>query len=361
MKINKINIHNFRNLPQLQSDFFEGVNIFYGDNGSGKTNLLEAIFVLCLGRSQRGASEAVMVRQEADIYRLEGEVESDDKISELAVAFQKGYRKKVTIDKVTVKTSELFENFCVVSAGPEDSEIISGGPSVRRNFIDIYLSQYSQIYLQDLVNYQKILNQKNAALKSNMDPSPFNTLMVETGSQIMFSRSGFIKEISGHAVENYGKISSGSKLELQYKPSVKSDNCEDLDYIKDAFQTSLERNFQREEIMMSSLVGPHRDDLYFSIDGYPARTHSSQGEWRTASLVLKIAVHQMIKRKRNMTPILLLDEIFAELDDKRSEALVGLFGDFKQLFLTTAIKPPEFLKDKSRNFKIDNGSIILVD
>lgn len=360
MKLNSIKIHNFRNLAHLEEEFSEGVNIFYGDNGSGKTNLLEAIFVLCLGRSHRGASEAVMVKQEADTYRVEGEVDCDDKISELAVAFQRGTRKKVTIDKVVVRTSELFENFCAVSVGPEDSEIISGGPSARRNFIDIYLSQYSQKYLQDLVNYQKILNQKNAALKSEMDPSPFSALMVEVGSQIMFTRNAFLKEISAIAIDSYAKISDGSKLELEYKPSIKSENCDDIDNIKNTFRASLERNYQREEIMHSSLVGPHRDDVYFSIDNYPARTHSSQGEWRTASLVLKIAVHQMIKQKRKMTPLLLLDEIFAELDDKRSEALVGLFGDFKQLFLTTAVEPPDFLKEKSRSFKIDKGGIIAV-
>ena len=361
MIIKSINISNLRNIQNIKITFSDGVNIFYGDNGSGKTNLLEAIFVLVLGRSHRGANEAVMVTRNEDTYRLEGIVESDSKESEISVAFQRGGRKKITIDKVTVKTSELFDNFCAVSAGPEDSNIISGSPSLRRTFIDIYLSQYSQKYLHDLVEYQKILSQKNAALKNEMDPSPFNELMVECGSKIMFGRQAFIDEIKVLASESYSKISGGDKMDLVYQPSVKTGGAIDLDELKTAFRLSIDNNYQREEIMRTSLIGPHRDELYFEINGYPARTHGSQGEWRTASLTLKIAVHQMIEKKRRITPLLLLDEVFAELDEKRSEALVALFGQFKQLFLTTAVEPPQILKQNCRRFKIDLGKIISID
>ena len=151
MRSNTISLTDFRNFSSLKTELHPGVNIFYGRNGSGKTNLLEALFVLCLGRSQRGAPDVLLVRNGCDVYRLEGAVESEGRSQTLAVAYQRHSRKKITIDSVAVRIAELYEQFLVVSAGPEDSAILSGPPSVRRAFVDIYLSQLSGKYLADLV------------------------------------------------------------------------------------------------------------------------------------------------------------------------------------------------------------------
>lgn len=359
MELLHINIENFRNLKKLSAEFSPGVNIFFGNNGSGKTNLLEAIFLLCLGRSHRATQEQVLINNDSDYYRIEGLIKENSKQSELAVAFQKGSRKKVTLDKVTIKTSELYDNFCAVTAGPEDSNIISGSPSMRRNFIDVYLSQYSQKYLHHLSHYQKALAQKNAALKNEMDCQPFNLLLADTGSQIMMMRYEFIHAIKEIATLSYEKISGGDQFEMVYQPSIKCDNFDiALEELKELYIQTLNINKQREEIMTSSLYGPHRDELYFEINQSPAKTHGSQGEWRTAALSLKIAVHRLIREKRDINPLLLLDEIFAELDHDRSEALMEYFEGFEQLFLTTAVEPPDFIMKNSRSFKIDSGTII---
>lgn len=359
MELLSINIENFRNLIKLNSDFSSGVNIFFGNNGSGKTNLLESIFLLCLGRSHRATQEQVLINNDSDYYRIEGLIKEKGKESELAVAFQKGSRKKVTLDRVAIRTSELYDNFCAVTAGPEDSTIISGSPSLRRNFIDVYLSQYSQKYLHHLSHYQKALAQKNAALKNEMDPEPFNLLLADTGSHIMLQRADFIESIKRIATESYQKISGGDLFDIVYQPSIKT-NSFDLahDELKEIYINTLHENRQREAIMASSLYGPHRDELYFEINQSPAKTHGSQGEWRTAALSLKIAVHRLIKEKRNINPLLLLDEIFAELDHDRSEALMEYFAGFEQLFLTTAVEPPDFILKNARSFKIDSGKII---
>lgn len=359
MYLQSINVSSFRNLSSVAVDLSSGVNIFYGNNGSGKTNLLEAIFVLCLGRSHRSANEAVLVSEGCDFYRIEGQVHSEDRTQEVAVAYQRGGRKKATIDKVPIKLSELYANFAVVAAGPEDSDILSGPPSSRRGFIDVYLSQYSGSYLSRLINYQKTLNQKNAALKKQMDPAPFNELLIQTGAVIMKDRLDYLRHLSERAAGYYGTISNGRRFGVEYKPSVKlSDGACDVNDIASAFRESLEQFSRKEQITETSMVGIHRDDVYFTIDSLPARTHGSQGEWRTAAIALKLAVYHLIKDKRGIHPILLLDEIFAELDNNRSRGLIGAFEDFEQLFITTAAELPEFLQNGSRSYRIADGAIV---
>jgi len=360
MYIKSIKISSFRNFISLTTDFYPRANVFFGQNGSGKTNLLEAIFVLCLGRSHRSASDVIIINRGANFYRIEGEiVKEGERVQSLSVAFEKGGRKKITLNKVPLKIAELYKNFSAVIVSPEDSNIISGPPSVRRTFIDIYLSQYSQDYLKMLVDYQKILSQKNAALKREIDPTPFSELLVEYGVSIMKKRIEFLEEIKDAAFEYYHRISGGEDLYFQYKPSVNINNeVTSKDDIKEAFELSLSKNSEREKIVKTSLIGPHRDELYFSINNLPAREFGSQGEWRTAALSLKMAVYHLLREKRKLNPLLLLDEIFAELDQKRAEFLIQSFDNLGQLFLTTALKPPEFLKRDSRNYQIEKGKII---
>ncbi len=362
MYLESITVSNFRNLISLTAELARGVNVFYGDNGSGKTNLLEAIFMLFLGRSHRAAVETVMINRESDFYRIEGTVNSNDSALLLAVACQRGGRKKATVDKVAVRLAELYSRFAAVAVGPEDSEILSGPPSARRNFIDIYLSQYSEKYLSTLISYQKALSQKNAALKRQIDPGPFNDLMVQSGAAIIKERRGYLDRLQERAVNYYEQISGGGMFDLKYESSVKiNHDAGDVDEIADVFRQTLSDFSQRERMMESSLVGPHRDDIFFRINSLPARTHGSQGEWRTAAIALKLALYHLIREKRGMYPVLLLDEIFAELDRKRARSLMAAFREYEQLFLTTAGEPPDFLKENSRNYHIVDGQIAEVD
>lgn len=358
MVIKSVKIDNFRNFKSLETAFSDQVNIFYGNNGSGKTNLLEAIFILCLGRSYRSATDTILVNEEEDVYRIEGLIRNDEKMLELAVAYQRGGRKKITLDKLPIKIAELYDNFSVVAVSPEDSDILSSSPSYRRQFIDIYLSQFSKGYIYLLSNYNKIMAQKNAALKNRMDPGAYNELLADVGSDIMKYRINFINHLKENAPATYRDISDGSEFDFIYKPSIKIEPDEtDKNLIKERFDQQLYDYRAKEEIMERSLIGPHLDDIHFTINGYPARTHGSQGEWRTAALSLKLAVYHILKELREISPILLLDEIFAELDLNRSTRLIDSFSDFNQLFLTTAVEPPEFLKDMGHSFKIENGHI----
>jgi DNA replication and repair protein RecF len=358
MLIKGLSVSNFRNFESLEVSFAPGVNVLFGDNGSGKTNLLEAIFTLCLGRSQRGAADATLLRNDEEVWRLVGRVAQNGFAQELAVAYQRGGRRRITIDGVPAKLSELYETYCVVSAGPEDSGILSGAPSVRRTFIDIYLSQFSRSYLAELTDYHRALTQKNAALKSGMDASAFDAVMTVYGAKVMRARAQFIEAMNSLAGEYYGRIASMELFTVRYEPSVDiEDSAGDTSSIAQAFERKIAQYHERESRAGMALVGPHRDELAIEIRGLPARTHGSQGQWRTAAIALKLAVYDLLRHKLETTPLLLLDEIFAELDSSRALALIAAFGGYDQLFLTTAVEPPEPLTRNSRRLKIASGKI----
>jgi len=360
MEIESITTSGFRNLNNLAATFAPGINVFYGDNGSGKTSLLEALFTLCLTRSQRGAADAVMLNVESEYYRLEGKVHLGAQSSEIAVAFQKGMRKRITIDGVGVRPVELYEKLSVVSSGPEDSEILAGGPSARRLFLDIYLSQMSPNYLSDLSDYQKVLVQKNAALRREMDPSPFEPLLVDYGVKVMQARYRFLEQLGPLVCNGYETVSRGEKLEMKYHPKVawpEDSAANDITALRTAFEQALDAARVRERARQMATVGPHRDEIEITIGGLPGRTHGSQGQWRTAAVCLKLAVFELLRARRKTAPILLLDEISAELDQSRAAALMATLENAGQIFLTTAIEPPESLVRGARKFRIKAGRI----
>ncbi len=344
----------------MSAIFSDGANIFFGKNGAGKSNLLEAIFLTLLGKSPRGARDAVMVAEGANFYRVEGEVRTGKQTQSVAIAYDTGGRKKITIDKTPSRNSGLFERFSAVSFGPTDLEILSGPPSKRREYINIYLSQASAKHLSYLSDYHKALEQRNAFLRQNEygGANPYDEMVIELGSQITLQRKLFLEIISGDAGEYHANISDGQNLKTAYTPSVElNDDFGDIKLIKLQFEKTIGRLKEREKILQTSLVGPHRDDIDFYINGRPARTHASQGEMRTAAIALKLAVFDYLKRIQKISPLLLLDEIFAELDISRRRKLIDSFGQFEQLFLTTATDIPELASNERKKFVIENNSI----
>ena len=361
MQLCHIRVTGFRNIDSLTLEPHSSVNILYGPNGAGKTNILEAIFTLCLGRSQKNAADTTLLKRDAGFYRLEGALETARGKHEVAVAFQKGVGKRVTLDRVPSQLSELYRTFAAVAAGPEDSEILAGSPAVRRWFLDIHLSQLSAAYLADLAAYRQAVQQKNAALRQEMDPEPFHAPLVSHGARVMAARGAFIRSLQKRSGALYHQIAGGERLEVGYRPSVtEAAGTEDTDAIEKLFLQALERAAVRERALQTALVGPHRDDLEFQIDGLPARTHGSQGQWRTAALALKLAVWEVLREHRGDAPLLLLDEVFAELDRDRARRLVATFAHFSQIFLTTAMPPDETLQADARCFTIRAGTVVEV-
>lgn len=358
MHLTRIKITNFRNLISVTSELDPSINVLLGNNGSGKSNFLEAIFVLCLGRSQRSANDATLPTVGADFFRVEGRVSRGDMQMDMSVAMPVGGRKRIQIDGVASKLSDLYREFSVVSSGPEDIQILAGAPSERRNFLDVYLAQNRMDYIQILSDYRRALSQKNAALKNKLDASPFNVILADLGARIMVIRAEFLRQVNELAARGYERIAQTSVLEAHYRPSVVCD-CDDGDVtmVRECFEATLYRHAERERVMQTSLVGPHRDDIEFTINSHPARSHGSQGELRTAAIALKLAIFDILKAKRGFTPLLLLDEVFAELDQQRADHLIEMFDSFGQVFITSAVRPPDALASRGLQLCLRNGSL----
>jgi len=363
MKLESLRLTNFRNFQTALIRPGTGVNIFIGDNGSGKTNLLEAVFTLCLGRSQRGARDAMLIRDGGDDYfRLEGIGTVGGREVRLACAYQSGGRKKITVDDNPVRVSELFELFSVISMAPDDVILFSGSPSARRRFMDLHLSQASPSYLADLTDYTRALTQKNSFLKSRQGGHcPFDPLLIQYGCRLMIARTKFIDFLKDLAPGYYNRIvggdlsSSTSVFTCRYMPNVPVEAAED---IADRFEAKLAESRRKEDILETAIVGPHRDDIEFTIAGLPVRGYGSQGEMRSAAFAAMMAASDFLEKRRGEKPLLLLDEIFAELDHTRRDNLARLFGGFEQMFLTTAVEPPTILNDRAVFFQIKAGEVI---
>lgn len=364
MRLETLRLTNFRNFLKAEIRPSENVNIFYGQNAAGKTNLLEAIFTLCLGRSQRGARDVMMVREcDEDFFRLEGVGYLDDEKSatEIACAYMKGGRKKITVNENPVRMSKLYQLFHLISMAPEDVTLFSGSPSVRRKFLDLYLSQASASYLADLSDYNKALAQKNSFLKNgSVDECPFDPLIIQLGAKIIVARHRFIHFLQALAPGYYSQI-AGHEISdelpvfnLEYKPNVEFDDFEE---IEKQFELKIQINRQKESILETAVVGPHRDDIDFQICGFPAKGYGSMGEQRSAAIAVMMGTANFLESRTDEKPILLLDEIFAELDGLRRENLAGLFEQFEQIFLTTAVEPPEPLMKKAKMFYISEGAV----
>jgi len=367
MRIDALSVTNFRNIKSALIRPSGGVNVFFGDNGSGKTNLIEAVFAVCLGRSQRGARDINMVGEgEDDFFRLEGTGQAESGIVEgrdikLTCAFQKGGRKKITINGNPARISKLFQIFSLISMAPEDTALFIGSPSVRRRFMDLHLSQASAGYLADLTDYNKSLAQKNAYLKNNPGSEcPFDPLLVEYGSRLTIARQSFVHFLQALSPGYYQQISNGTQtnsppeFSFNYKPNVPFETKAE---VEQNFQQKLSASRRKEEILETAVVGPHRDDLDFFIGNFPARGYGSQGELRSAAVAVMMGAANFLESRREEKPILLLDEIFAELDNRRRENLASLFESFEQIFLTTAVAPPAVLMDKATVFDVAHGVV----
>lgn len=374
MNIEFLSAYNFRSFDEVEFSPTPGTNIFFGNNGAGKTNLLEAIFTLCLGRSQRSARDAMLVRSSegsrragggadaGDVYRLEGRALTGEGNIRISCAYQKGGRKKILIDENPVRISRLFRIFSIISMAPDDVTLFSGSPQNRRRFLDLHLSQASASYLADLTDYNKALAQKNSFLKTGSNEfCPFDPLIIEIGCRLMSARFAFIKFLNNIAPAYYRRVAQDSrglasdKFGMTYAPNVPYSAVE---RIRENFDKKLIENRAKERILETAIVGPHRDDIDFTIGSFPARGYGSQGELRSAAVAMMVGAADFLESRRNEKPIMLLDEIFAELDEHRRDNMARLFGNGRQIFLTTAVEPPPSLKKMAEIYHIDNGQII---
>ena len=347
MNIRSIELKNFRNYENLEISFDEGTNILFGDNAQGKTNILEAAYMSGTTKSHKGSRDREMIRFGEEEAHLKTVVVRGGREYQIDMHLKKNRAKGIAIDKIPIKkASELFGILNIVFFSPEDLNIIKNGPAERRRFLDSELCQLDRIYLADLTNYNKILAQRNKLLKdmiyrsSLSDTLPvWDMQLIETGKKIIRRRKQFVDELREIVSDIHYRISGGKEeLFLKYEP-----NIDDI-----FFEDELSRAKEKDKKLCQTSVGPHRDDLLFSIGDVDIRKYGSQGQQRTAALSLKLAEIELVKKIKKEYPILLLDDVLSELDGKRQDHLLASIRHIQTIITCTGLD--DFI---SHSFQID--------
>lgn len=336
MHLNQLILTNFKNYEFQKLDFSEKLNCFTGMNGMGKTNLLDAIYYLCMTKSNFNTPDQNILKHEQEFFRLEAHFERLQKMEKVVAKVIP--RKKKDFERNDVPYQRLSEHIGmlpVVIIAPDDTFIITEGSEARRRFIDNTLSQLDNNYLNQLILYNKVLKQRNATLKQFYETNSFNPHLMAAydeqltgpGTFIFERRTQFLEQFSPILVEMY-KFISGKResIQCQYKTDLK----------ENAFDKLLQDSFEKDRILQRTTKGIHKDELIFTLDDFPLKRYGSQGQIKSYLLALKLAQYEILKREKNIAPILLLDDIFDKLDNKRVAYLLQLLirGDFGQIFIT---------------------------
>lgn len=357
MIVKKIELLNYRNYEYLNIDFNSGINILYGDNAQGKTNILEALYMSGTSKSHKNAKDKETIRfgqEEAHIKTIVIKNSIEYKID---IHLKAHKFKGIAINGVPIKkATELFGVLNIIFFSPEDLNIIKEGPSERRRFIDMELCQLDKVYLHNLTSYNKALTQRNKLLKDIMDkPSLKDTLdswdeqLIRYGTEIINRRKKFIDDLNEVIFLIHKKL-SGNKEELTitYEPDVTVNN----------YKSALADARKKDERFLTTSVGPHRDDMAFLIKNVDLRKYGSQGQQRTAALSLKLSEIELVKSIIKDEPVLLLDDVLSELDKNRQNQLLGSLDKTQTIITCTGLD--EFIKERiaiDKVFKVIDGKV----
>lgn len=357
MVIKSLKLKNYRNYNLLDLTFDTRTNILYGDNAQGKTNVLEALYLSGTTKSHKGTKDRDLIQFEHDEAHLETIVEKRGMEYQIDMHLKKNSPKGIAINKIPIrKASELFGIIHFVFFSPEDLNIIKEGPSGRRRFIDLELSQLDKIYLSNLSSYNRIINQRNSLLKDiYKQDNLIETLdiwdmqLAEYGTKVIESRRKFIKEINEIIYNIHYKLTGGKEnIVLEYESSIGNMTLEQ----------ALKKNRERDMRLKSTSVGPHRDDLCFMEGSLDIRKFGSQGQQRTAALSLKLSEIELVRMLIRDTPVLLLDDVLSELDKHRQNYLLDSIHDIQTVITCTGLD--EFVNHRfsiNKIFYVKNGQI----
>lgn len=353
MHLSSLRLTNFRNFVDQKLDLPPGGLAIVGDNGQGKTNLLEAIYYLEIFRSFRGAADEQLVRFGEEVFRVVGRVSGEGNERTVAAAYDKRQRKKlVSLDSVEqTRIGEAIGRIGVVIFSPSDVSIVSGSPAIRRRFLDILLSLTHPRYLEHLQRYRQILLQRNSLLRSGANAplvAAWDDGLVRAGSRIIAARQTWVVARAPTFAARVAEIAGAGNAVLEYEPSLPLPDSSDATAIATTFSEELLRVRDREQRRGTTLVGPHRDDLRMraaSVDGgewVDLRVFGSGGQQRTAAVALRMVEAETLRDQLGSHPVILLDDVFAELDSGRSHRILDWVEreDEAQVILT-APKPSD--------------------
>ncbi|GAB6092989.1 DNA replication/repair protein RecF [Furfurilactobacillus curtus] len=344
MYLESLHLKDFRNYSTLDVDFDQGVNILLGENAQGKTNLLEAIYVLALTRSHRTANDRDLISWQADEALVAGRVRKTNTITPLELTFSKKGKKAKVNHLEQARLSRYVGQLNVILFAPEDLELVKGSPSVRRHFIDQEFGQMSPKYLYNAGQYRTILRQRNNYLRQLQRKQAKDLVFLGVlsdqlaafGAELVVARLTFLKQLEKWAQGVHEVISQArEQLTFDYINQIKAAPGASVESLYQAYQTAFERQQQKEIEQGTTLIGPHRDDLHFLVNGKNVQTFGSQGQQRTTALSVKLAEIDLMKAITGEYPVLLLDDVLSELDDARQTHLLRSIQDRVQTFLTT--------------------------
>lgn len=358
MIIKSLDLKNFRNYSNLTIHFSKNTNIFYGDNAQGKTNILEAIYLCTTTKSHRGSKDREMIQLNEEESHIKMLIEKDGINHKIDMHLKKNKPKGIAINGIPIKkSSELFGMVHVVSFSPEDLSMVKNSPSERRRFIDMELCQLNKIYLYHLMNYNKILNQRNILLKqigfnrNLLDTiQVWNEQLVYHGIEIIKMRKLFIDELNELVLPVHSNLTIGKEdLRIFYEPNVDT-NC---------FMEVIEKNLEKDLKHKMTNFGPHRDDISFIIGKNDIRKFGSQGQQRTAALSIKLSEIDLVRKKIHDEPVLLLDDVLSELDRSRQTKLLDSIYNIQTMITCTGLE--EFIKHRvtiDKIYEVMNGTIL---
>ena len=358
MFIESIELKNYRNYDELHMEFSQGTNILYGDNAQGKTNILEAVYVCATTKSHRGSKDKEIIQFNREESHIKLNIRKKDVPYRIDMHLKKNKAKGVAVNGVPIrKASELFGIVNVVFFSPEDLNLIKNGPAERRRFIDLELCQLNRLYVHSLVQYNKIVTQRNRLLKDlAFRPEYEETLdiwdmqLVQYGRELIHYREEFVEQLNDLIVGIHSQLSGEREsLSISYEPNVKAD----------AFEDALKKSRFSDMKQKTTLTGPHRDDLSFIINGIDIRKFGSQGQQRTAALSLKLAEIEIVKKLVHDYPILLLDDVLSELDSSRQNHLLSGINHIQTMITCTGLE--DFVNNRFRIdkiFRVVSGTVI---
>jgi DNA replication and repair protein RecF len=358
MILEKLELQDFRNIASAGLTFESHINLFFGENGQGKTSILEAIFTLCFSRSFRERSDSVIVRHKKRGYRITGDFKDREKEFQLKTVYSEGKKNLFINSSPIKKSSELLGLVPVVVLTPADLKLTEGGPAERRKFFDVILSQVYPSYLRALQKFREALKQKNEILNSRIIYphereliSAWNEVIAEQVSLIVSKRKEFTGWLNKHSEEAYNRISGKEHtMRVEYSPILAG--------TPEEISGELEKKLPEEIEKKQALFGPQRDEVNVILNDHPIRQTGSQGENKTAVITLKLLEIKYLNQYRNTSPLILFDDIFSELDRFRTENLIRGVGKLGQVFITSTVRRFEGIDSYPfRLFKVHNGDV----
>ena len=344
MKLTNLQLQNFRNYESVQLEFTDGVHVFIGENAQGKTNLMESIYALAMTKSHRTINDKELIGWNKEFATIKGTVEKTATKTNLELQFS----KKGKIAKVNYleqkRLSSYLGNLNVILFAPENLTLVKGSPQNRRKFVDMELGQMSSLYLYDLVEYNRVLKQRNTYLKQlaikKKQPDEYlevlSEMLSELASKIVFHRLDFMKQLEALAIPIHDQLSLGrEKFSVSYQATIPLEDGLTPAQMKEIYIDQFKKNQTREADQATTLIGPHRDDLIFYLNEIPVQTYGSQGQQRSTVLSLKLAEIELMKLSTGEYPLLLLDDVLSELDDDRQTHLIKAIENKVQTFITT--------------------------